>query len=109
MKRDMKLILDILKYVREHANSCDLLVVPDNKELRSRYHTPNHAIHYHVELCVQAGFLSVEETGVDAPGTRISEYGIIDLTWEGHEFLENPPNRKRSRRQAPSEKTGLKP
>lgn len=108
MKRDIQLIREILTYVRDNANSCDLLVVPNNKELRSRFLHGDHVIHYHVELCVQAGFLSVEETGIDAPGTRISEYGIIDLTWLGHEYLDDPPRRKKSRSQMSPHKAGLK-
>ena len=108
MKRDIQLILDILTYVQDNANSCDLLVVPNNKKLQSRFLHGEHVIHYHVELCVQAGFLSVEETGIDTPGTRISEYGIIDLTWLGHEYLENPLHKRKSRRQMPPEKAGLK-
>ena len=108
MKRDIQLILDILAYVRDNANSCDLLLVPNINKLQSNFLHGEHVIHYHVELCVQAGFLSVEETGIDAPGTRISEYGIIDLTWLGHEYLENPPRKKKPRKQMPPEKAGLK-
>lgn len=88
MKRDLDLIRDILNYVREHGDSRKMLVIPDFEQLKSRYHIEKHVIAYHVELCVQAGFLSVSSVGIEMPGTHIREYGIIDLTWDGHEYLE---------------------
>lgn len=90
MERDMDLILEILKYVREHGDSRRMLVVPDFEQLRSRHQIDKHVIAYHVELCVQAGFLKISDVGIEMPGTHIREYGIIGLTWDGHEYLESP-------------------
>ncbi|MCY4079420.1 MAG: DUF2513 domain-containing protein [Caldilineaceae bacterium] len=94
MERDKDLIVEILKYVREHGDGRRMLVIPDFEQLRSRHHIEKHVIAYHVELCVQAGFLNVSDVGIEMPGTHIREYRIIDLTWDGHEYLE--PIKRRS-------------
>lgn len=79
MKRDKKLILKILRHVRDNAIAGKLLDVPDCAS-----HDSN-AVNYHVILCQQAGYLdAVTERGL--AGDRVT--GIKPLTWQGHEYLE---------------------
>ena len=96
MKRDMKIIRQLLKYIRDNANGSDVLTVPIGDDLRSKFKVTDESIHYHVELCVQARLLKVVPEGNNLKGTLIPVYGIVYLTWWGHEFLDG-----RSRGQDP--------
>lgn len=57
MKRDKKLIKQLLQYIVENADGIHLLNVPNGDDLKSKFKKTDEEIHYHVVLCVQAGFL----------------------------------------------------
>lgn len=76
MKRDMDLILRILRYVRD-AGSCDGFArhpdfAPDHTRLETEYH---------VDLCIEAGLLK------SVVGTRHGTTAL-KLTWAGHDKVE---------------------
>lgn len=88
MKRDMKIIKALLEYVQGNANGSDILTVPNGDDLKSKSKVSDEIIHYHVELCVQARLLKVIPEDKNLGGTLIPVYGIVYLTWWGHDFLE---------------------
>ena len=75
MKRDIELVLRILRYARDNANDRDPLRLPDFQGIDSN------VIRYHAELCIQAGHIegSVGHRGM---------INLLSLTWQGHEYLE---------------------
>lgn len=79
MKRDKKLILKILRYIRDTADGKDDIPPPDVTGYESCM------VKYHVRLCHQAGF--VELVTKRSGGTPI-ETRIRALTWDGHNYLE---------------------
>ena len=93
MKRDIEIIKALLKYVRDNANGSGILAVPNEDELRSKFQVSDEVIHYHVELCVQARFLKVVPQDQILEGTCLPVYGILYLTWWGHEYLDGRRNR----------------
>ena len=73
MKRDMKLIKTILKYVEaEHVRDQQFIELPELP-----CYTPDQ-VHYHAELCAEADYIVV--TGSDV-------LYLQKLTWAGHEEL----------------------
>lgn len=91
MNRDMRVIKEILEYVRDNADGKVPLNVPNGDQLKSKFSIEDHLIHYHVELCVQANFLKVEDIEEYSKDTYIPLFRILYLTWWGHEFLNSPP------------------
>ena len=79
MRRDCKLILKILRYVRDNADGSSPLEPPDCKA-----YSPE-IVAYHVRLCEQAGFVTMSERGdlLESPPP-----GILELTWLGQEKLD---------------------
>ena len=77
MKRDKKLILKILRYVRDNADDQQPLDAPDCNGHDSA------TVRYHVILCIQAGFLTEF-----VPRTQSGVIRIRSVTWQGHEYLE---------------------
>ena len=73
MKRYMELIHMILHYTEENATGKPLMEPSYNG------YTPEQ-IRYHIELCSQAGYLQVQESG--------KRRRILNLTWKGQEELE---------------------
>jgi len=88
MKRDLDIIRQILEYVRDNANGSNILKVPNGNDLQSKFKVADEIIHYHVELCVQAQLLKVVSEEKNLEGTLIPIYGIVYLTWWGHEYLD---------------------
>ena len=84
MSRDMALILAVLRYVRDNATCDGAVSEPDFNPKHSTAKT-----HYHVQLCVQAGYLDVTENAPDLLDS-VKSYA---LTWQGHEFLEKNADR----------------
>ena len=78
MKRDMKLIRHILKYAEEHAEG--RLIEPFECSTYSEAE-----VHYHVGLCVEAGFLTASKS---TAGDGFQRWHIVALTWTGHEKLD---------------------
>lgn len=79
MPRDKRLILTILRCVRDKGEARGFPGVPD---MNPRYATDETA--YHVGLCEQAGFLETDK----AKTTDGVDYLRHRLTWQGHEYLE---------------------
>ena len=77
MKRDMQLIPWILRHVRCKADGKAALPIPDFLEHELEF------VRYHVGLCKEAGFLRAKKIAVGE-----FDYEIWNLTWDGHEFLE---------------------
>ena len=78
MQRCMSLIKAILKFA-EQKDSDEYDLPPELPGFSMKQ------VHYHIELCEQAGYLQVKKvTGLDAPYPR---YTIGNLTWQGHELL----------------------
>ncbi len=86
MKRDMdlvrKLLLDIEKADESRPSMADLIGYPlDEVELdvREKYA-------YHLKMLVeQAGLV----TGIDASSLSGGDWMNLQLTWQGHDFLDN--------------------
>lgn len=93
MQRKKEVIRHILEYVRDHADAVRLLNAPNGDDLKSKFTITDKEVCYHVELCVQAGFLKVEPKDEPYKKTRIPAYDIVYLTWWGHEFLEGRSQR----------------
>ncbi len=98
MKRDMKLIKEILEDVEKHQDVAGAELDVLDLEMRvaeGRYgmdiselpdeNQPLHGIHHHVWLCVNAGF--VEGQVPLSPTLWASSY-VKALTWKGHDVLE---------------------
>ena len=80
MNRDIKLLVKILRYVRDNANGVDPIENPDvNGRDRAE-------VSYHVGLGIDAGFID-GKTFDDSQGYRRS-YLIWGLTWKGHDEVE---------------------
>ena len=69
MKRKMELILRILFYAEEKASGSPL------RPPRLTDYSPEE-IKYHIRLCQEAGYL------------HLFQNDILNLTWEGHEFID---------------------
>lgn len=76
MKRQWKLIFDILKYVESKKTNGTPIPLPefDNYE--------TYEVVYHVKLCVEAGYLDASMSGREP-------LEIICLTWDGHDKLDS--------------------
>ena len=83
MKRDMGLILDILRFAEQGRR-------PEGNPLRAPEldgHEPEY-VREHVRLCEEAGLLDA------ARDNARKKYGAIErLTWSGHEYLEAHRNK----------------
>ena len=79
MQRRMKLIRKILQYVSD-CDTEDPLRPPEFEDYSEAQ------VHYHLNLCEEAGYLLLERRGRCANHRRVS--GIYRLTWQGHEALE---------------------
>ena len=77
MRRDCKLILKILRYVRDNADATNPLDPPDCEAYNSE------VVAYHVQLCAEAGFIRLSGSGA----LLDQKAGILALTWDGHELL----------------------
>ena len=75
MKRKMKLIKKILEWTEHYADG-DPKHPPEMEEYRDA------EINYHINLCLQAGYLEAAYEPIDRT------YRIINLTWDGHEELD---------------------
>jgi DNA-binding transcriptional ArsR family regulator len=81
MKRDMDLIREILLELESSPQTAMDTVVIDKR--------PPEEISYHLELLTDAGLIKAETYKTwDAP----LKFHSIQLTWEGHEFLEAAKN-----------------
>ncbi|MDE0534346.1 MAG: DUF2513 domain-containing protein [Albidovulum sp.] len=78
MKRQMKLIFQILKYAEANVHNGEPAPMPEFDEYsRSE-------VEYHVKLCDQAGYIDYIHGG----GKRKAPVSIENLTWAGHDALD---------------------
>ena len=82
MKRDMELILRILRHIEQEGIGDGSILAPSFEG------TDNAMIAYHVGLCHEAGYLHLRQAV--KPGRRCSHshYEILGLTWAGHEKIQ---------------------
>jgi Hypothetical protein (DUF2513) len=85
MKRDMKLIRELMLAIESHDGSkywAEDLEITGDRDISE--------IKYHLQLLVEAGFINANienHKGSDSP------YILIDgILWNGHEFLDNAQN-----------------
>ncbi|OMC74248.1 hypothetical protein BK125_20830 [Paenibacillus odorifer] len=83
MKRDMDLVIKVLKYIEENNTATNNIVVEiegyEGEEERE-------LVQYQVKLLRDAGY--IEAKGVLNP----FEFYVRNMTWEGHEFLDAARN-----------------
>ena len=68
------LMLIILRYAEENADGDRPIREPSLKDYTRQQ------VRYHIDMCHQAGFLTVHESG--------KRLKILALTWSGHQKLE---------------------
>ena len=69
MKRDQKLILKILRHVRDATSAVEQGSPPDFKGV------PREVVQYHLRLCKEAGFLRLHSNGT------LDTMPKYELTW----------------------------
>jgi hypothetical protein len=85
MKRDMKLIRELMLAIESHDGSnywAEDLKITGDRDISE--------IKYHLQLLVDAGFISANienDKGNDGPHILIDR-----ILWSGHEFLDNAQN-----------------
>ena len=77
MKRDMKLILKLLRHIRDSATPTEFAELPDFEPDYTTKQT-----FYHLSLCLESGFVKRNEVGI------YGQPNSLRLTWQGHEKLE---------------------
>jgi hypothetical protein len=79
MKRDMELIVEILKYIEVHLTTTNNIIV----ELDGYDHE---LVQYQVGLMKDAGFIEAKRV------LNPSSYYISKMSWDGHDFLDAARN-----------------
>ena len=85
MNRDKKLLIKILRYIRDNADGEKALDPPDMDR-----HSPAE-VKYHIGLGIQAGFIDGDMGETDAnyqKGHTHRKHAIWGLTWKGHDEVE---------------------
>ena len=80
MQRKMKLIRKLLEHV-ELSQTEDPIPTPEIEGYGEAQ------VHYHIGLCEEAGYIIAHRPKFDGPGRRFP--GMVRLTWQGHEALDN--------------------
>ena len=85
MKRDMELVLKILKYFeeREEISVVSCLTLPGYDD---------RVVAYHVRRMYEGGLLDAEAVTSSRTETRLINVLPFGHTWEGHEFLDSMRN-----------------
>ena len=79
MKRYTRLIRKLLEYA-EQQKTPGFFPAPECSEFSWQ------VVHYHIGLCLQAGYLTAQNIAAgEEPAPR---YEIGNLTWQGHEALD---------------------
>ena len=83
MKRDMRLICQLLAHVecKQTEGPVEIPTIQDYSEGQ---------VHYHVGLCIEAGYIDAAKPGMYSAGRRFSS--IHRLTWQGHNALDDLRN-----------------
>ena len=90
MKRDMELIQRVLEYAQSHANGCGHSPSAEYMQKLFGCSWSEAELQYHVGLCYQAGYIETRKSSLrkTVKDTCIPIYDILNLTWSGHERLE---------------------
>lgn len=82
MKRDMDLVLEILRYFeeREEVSVLQNLSLPGYED---------RVVAYHLRRMYEGGLLDAETITSSTTETRLINVLPFGLTWEGHEFLDS--------------------
>jgi len=82
MKRDMNLVLEILRKLedRDEVSVIEQMEVPGYDNL---------LVAYHLHRMYEAGLLDAETINSSSTESRIIKVLPFGLTWEGHEFLDS--------------------
>ena len=88
MKRDMDIIVDILRAIEddERGIPMDGFVIPkryDNSEIH-----PDYVVAYHVKLAVDDGLIEADITDFLNPELDPPQFVVKRMTSAGHEFLD---------------------
>jgi DNA-binding transcriptional ArsR family regulator len=84
MKRDMELVLKILKVLEERE---DVSMIKDIKYLELPDYD-DRVVHYHLVRMYEAGLIDAEVETSSTTKTRLIRVYPFGLTWQGHEFLD---------------------
>jgi hypothetical protein len=84
MKRDMDLVRSILLAVEKQTSGCAL----ESPEINGY---SKEQIVYHIYIMVQGGLLEAQPTQTQASVIPM-DFDFINLTWAGHEFIDNARN-----------------
>ncbi len=80
MRRQIELIRQILAFLAERDETwVEQRIVLDALDGHAKGSKRSEIVDYHIDLCLQAGFLAREQK--DPPPFR------LQITWQGHEFL----------------------
>ncbi len=82
MKRDMDVVREILGTISAAEGKPKLGILVEGKSPEE-----TEIIVHHVKLMKQAGLLTARES--NTIGKQYSEWTELDLTWEGHDFLDS--------------------
>jgi DNA-binding transcriptional ArsR family regulator len=88
MKRDMELVLKILKALEERE---EVSVIKDIKYLELPDYD-DRVVNYHLLRMYEAGLIDAEATISSTTKTRLIRVYPFGLTWQGHEFLDAMKN-----------------
>ena len=80
MRRDMKLICKLLRFIRCNATGERKNPI-DAPDFEPKYTAAE--VNYHLGLCAQAGFVELAELVTEG-----APYQIVGLTWAGHNKIE---------------------
>ncbi len=81
MKRHKSLIHTLLQYAEEYAKGKSIEAPATDGYSMCQ-------VHYHIGLCVEAGFLHAKNITAPRFGDTYDKWEILSLTWKGHEVLE---------------------
>ena len=87
MKRDMELVIKILKYLedRRDVSMIKQIKIPGYDNL---------VVTYHIHRIYEAGLLDAETENSKSTINRLIHVYPFGLTWEGHEFLDSMRNKQ---------------
>ncbi|AOZ93638.1 DUF2513 domain-containing protein [Paenibacillus crassostreae] len=79
MKRDLDIIIQVLKYIEEHNTATNTIVV-ELEEYETEEEKEN--VQYQVQLLREAGYIEAKAT------LSPYQFYVKTMTWKGHDFLD---------------------
>ncbi|SCW83492.1 Hypothetical protein SAMN04487970_106133 [Paenibacillus tianmuensis] len=84
MKRDMELVIRILKVIEEYYTSRSFSLGLEDEGYEDVI------VQYHLRIMTEAGLIIIDDVSTLADG----KYYINGMTWYGHDFLDSARNEK---------------